>query len=853
MTRLPAAGLTELVISPSPARRFEAIVFDWDGTALPDRDAGATRLCRLIEDACAAGIELAIASGTDIADLDGRLPARPAGPGGLLVLARRGMEAYQVDERGPRLLARITDESESASWIVRWLWQRGVAADQVLRTDPLGSGLETLAALLEDQIARRWDGELPLLEPDPAWMLSIEGVDPLLERVRESLLTLADGRLGTRGSVLIERPGSDPAVLMSGVYARRGAETHLLPAPRWNVITSVDAATDQVDRVLDLHAGVLHERAGSGAGRLEALLLSSLARPATAVLRVVDRGRNLRAAGPLTPPGAAPEVGETDDGCRWMRVTGRPGSIAAAARDDLRDSNGDRVLDRIATYEGSSHGDAASSVVVDRVRVAYELGFDRLLCEHRQAWASRWEDADVRIDGDPELQLATRFAIFHLLANAPEQGEAAIGARGLTGKAYRGHVFWDSDVYVLPFLAASRPRAARALLEYRLRRLPVAMRTARAEGRAGARFPWESAGSGREVTPARARDGRGELRPVLTGPLEQHIVADVAWAADCYVDWTGDQEFAAGPGRELLVQTARWWASRIETDEAGRGHIRDVIGPDEYHEHVDDNAFTNVMARWNLRRAATVGDGVVDDRERRRWLELAEAMVDGYEPTTGVYEQFAGFHALEPLLIAQLAPHRPVSADILLGPERTRASQVVKQPDVLMLHYLIPDEVAAGSLKANLDFYEPRTAHGSTLSPGVHAALLARAGRTRQALELLQLTAGIDLDDIGHMTAGGLHLAAMGSVWRALALGFAGLRPAGDALAFDPVLPPGWEALDVRVRFRDSRVRVRVHPDSVQLTADPPVRALDPAGESVQLDRTAQTFELRPPSPRRRP
>ncbi len=188
-------------------RRFEAIVFDCDGTALPDRDAGAARQVRLIEDACAAGIELAIVSGTDIADLDGRLPARPAGPGGLLVLARRGAEAYQIDEHGPRLLARITDESESAGWIVHWLWQRGVAADQVLRSDSLGGGLETLAALLEDQIARRADGELPVLQPDPAWMLSIEGVDPLLERVRESLLTLADGRLGTRGSALSNNRG----------------------------------------------------------------------------------------------------------------------------------------------------------------------------------------------------------------------------------------------------------------------------------------------------------------------------------------------------------------------------------------------------------------------------------------------------------------------------------------------------------------------------------------------------------------------------------------------------------------------------------------------------------------------
>ena len=148
-------------------RRVEAIVFDCDGTALPDRDAGAARQVRLIEEACAAGIELAIVSGTDIADLDGRLPARPAGPGGLLVLAGRGAEAYQIDEHGPRLLARIIDGSAPASWIIRWLWQRGIAADQVLGSASRGGGLETLAALLEDQIARRADGELPMLAARP--------------------------------------------------------------------------------------------------------------------------------------------------------------------------------------------------------------------------------------------------------------------------------------------------------------------------------------------------------------------------------------------------------------------------------------------------------------------------------------------------------------------------------------------------------------------------------------------------------------------------------------------------------------------------------------------------------------
>jgi trehalose/maltose hydrolase-like predicted phosphorylase len=448
------------------------------------------------------------------------------------------------------------------------------------------------------------------------------------------------------------------------------------------------------------------------------------------------------------------------------------------------------------------------------------------------------------------LQLAVRFALFHLIASVSDEGEAAVGARGLSGRAYRGHVFWDSDVYVLPFLAATHPPAARAMLEYRIRRLPAALRAARTQGRHGARFPWESARSGQDVTPERVRDRRGTLTPVLTGELEEHIVADVAWAAAYYIDWTGDRAFAAGAGRDLLVQTARWWASRIEQDEHGRGHIRGVIGPDEYHEQVDDNAYTNVMARWNLRRAVEGGGDALDEAERHRWLDLADAIVDGYDPKTGIYEQFVGFHRLEPLLITELAPQRPVAADMLLGHDRMRGSQVIKQADVLMLHYLLPDEVATRSLEPNLDFYDPRTAHGSTLSPGVHAALLARAGRFEQALEMLRLTARIDLDDIGHMTAGGLHLAAMGSLWRALAYGFAGLRPAGDALAIDPVRPP-WKSLELRVRFRGSRVRARIRSDAVELIADPPVGAVDPTGERVELSRSPRTFEFTQLSPRR--
>ena len=240
---------------------------------------------------------------------------------------------------------------------------------------------------------------------------------------------------------------------------------------------------------------------------------------------------------------------------------------------------------------------------------------------------------------------------------------------------------------------------------------------------------------------------------------------------------------------------------------------------------VDDNAFTNVMARWNLRQAAALverADGELDE-EAREWRRLADALVDGYDPASGRYEQFAGFDDLEPLLIGELA-RPPVAADLLLGRERVGETQVVKQADVLMLHHLVSEEVRPGSLAPNLEFYEPRTAHGSSLSPAIHASLFARAGRLGRALQAMRLAATVDLEDVTGTTATGLHLATMGGLWQALAFGFAGLRPQGDRLVVDPHLPDAWEELQLRVRFRGARARIRIRHDEVAVDGDPELR-----------------------------
>ena len=265
--------------------------------------------------------------------------------------------------------------------------------------------------------------------------MTVDGVDPVLPARARSLLTLGDGRLGTRGGLIVGHAGELSTVVMAGVYTRTGAETHLLAAPRWNTISVQDSSPRSVRRVLDLHAGVLQQQLQSDSGLIDALLLSSLARPSTAVLRVRDRSASMNASRSLAaPPGPASEEGQTD-GSTWMRVSGRPGSIVTAAHDQLRGGGADQVLDRIAAYEGVARGTADESAARERLRLARRLGFDGLLAEHRRAWASRWEDADVRIDGDPELQLAVRLAIYHLIASVADEGEAAVGARGLTGSA----------------------------------------------------------------------------------------------------------------------------------------------------------------------------------------------------------------------------------------------------------------------------------------------------------------------------------------------------------------------------------------------------------------------------------
>jgi kojibiose phosphorylase len=381
---------------------------------------------------------------------------------------------------------------------------------------------------------------------------------------------------------------------------------------------------------------------------------------------------------------------------------------------------------------------------------------------------------------------------------------------------------------MLPFFTLTCPEAARALLLYRHHTLPAARRRAARLGYSGALYAWESADTGEDVTPPLVLQPGGELVRILTGEQEQHISADVAYAVWSYWRATGDEGFLLDAGAEILLETARFWASRAERGVDGRRHIRGVIGPDEYHETVDDNAYTNGMARWNLLtgervarlmaerwperwRALSAGLGVHQD-EPAEWLAIARDLYTGFDERTGLIEQFRGYFGLEDIDLGAFEP-RNAPMDVLLGRDRVQRSKIVKQPDVVMLLHVLWDDYPPAVREANFRYYEPRCGHGSSLSPSIHALVAARLGDLALATRYFRQAMDIDLANNMGNAAGGVHAAALGGLWQAAVFGFAGLRLTDHGPEYHPNLPPHWGGLSMRFQWRGQTHDLSLPPD----------------------------------------
>ena len=462
----------------------------------------------------------------------------------------------------------------------------------------------------------------------------------------------------------------------------------------------------------------------------------------------------------------------------------------------------------------------------DKLFVARQLGWRGVLAKHETAWASRWQSSDVEVEGDAAAQQALRFAVYHLNSAAnPTDERVSIGARALTGADYHGHVFWDTEIFLLPFYILTWPEAARALLMYRFLTLDAARAKAARMGWRGALYAWESADTGAETTPEQTIGPDRQIISILCGKEEQHISADIAYAVWQYWQATADEVFLRDAGAEILLETGRFWASRAQPETDGYHHIRDIIGPDEYHEHVDDNAFTNVMARWNIRRAIDVAALLRDrwpdcwtslskrlaleDAELNHWRGVADAMAIGLNPGTGLFEQFAGYFALEKINLADYVG-RSVPMDVVLGRKRMQRSQVIKQADVVTLLGLLPEEFVGDAGTTNFRYYEPRCGHGSSLSRAMHGFVAARLGYTEMGLRYFRQAASIDLADTHVAIDGGVHIAALGGVWLTAVLGFAGLSLRSDGVAIEPQLPAGWASLGFSIQWRDRLINIKI-------------------------------------------
>ena len=686
----------------------------------------------------------------------------------------------------------------------------------------------------------------PLFAPssDPSWLLVEEGFTLIREHEIESIFAIANGYIGTRASLEEGSRLSQPATFAAGIYVDHpplelGPALAVLPDwPRLEISVDGNHLSRESGRViehrrmLDLRQGALwrdwRQQDSSGrVTRVRFLRLVSLADrhallQSVAVTAENYSGRIELVGGLALPhaPGQRAPLRVTRDSGTVAILAGETSvvmatgsalqSICEAAKsrqERLTDHTGecwsweanlgetvrlDRVIAAYTSRDVANPADAART----HVALMLKRGAPALARAHLDSWSRRWDAAEVQIVGDDEAQRALRFAVYHLVAVAnPDDGYVSIGARGLTGQAYRGHVFWDTEIYMLPFYLFTDPAAARALLMYRYHTLGAARQKAKTHGYQGALYAWESADTGEETCPRAVVALDGRVVPILTGEQEHHISADVAYAVWQYWRATGDDDFMVEAGGDILIETARFWASRVQIEADGHAHIRAVIGPDEYHETIDDNAYTNVMARWNLNRAADAVDRLkrsrpsdwkqqaarlaLRDDEPAAWRRVAAALVTGFHPNTGLFEQFEGYFGLEEVdVISQRRCAMPI--DLCLGPERTRQSKAIKQADVVALCALLWDEWPRAVHEVNFNYYEPRTAHGSSLSPALHALVAARLGYGELTLDYFRQAGEVDLANNMGNAAGGVHMAALGGLWQAAVFGVAGVRMRED-------------------------------------------------------------------------
>jgi alpha,alpha-trehalose phosphorylase len=487
----------------------------------------------------------------------------------------------------------------------------------------------------------------------------------------------------------------------------------------------------------------------------------------------------------------------------------------------------------VAYHSAGQIGDASDEANVDglgnqaraTIDDAVAADWDALMGEQAAWLAGFWDRTDISVEGDDAAQQAIRWNLFQMAQASANVGERGIAAKAVTAGGYDGHYFWDTEVYVIPMLAYSNPDAARDLLRFRHRTLPTARQRATEMSQRGALYPW------------RTINGEEASAYYPGGTAQYHIDADVAYAIDRYVTATGDIEFLRREAAEMLVEIARFFADVgfYDAAEPSMFHIHGVTGPDEYTAVVDDNVYTNVMARFTLRFAANtvnmLGSHHPDDLQRlvdatglqddevETWTRAADAMCVLYDPQLGINPQDAAFLRHEPWDWEGTPPDK---YPLLLNfhPLVIYRHQVLKQADVVLANFLRSDEFPADLQRRNFDYYDAITTGDSSLSACVQAIMAAEVGHADLARKYFDESLYLDIADTHGNTVDGAHIANVGGVWAALVHGFAGVRDSGGHVRVAPRLPGGWSAMRFKLHRRGSDISIALDPEGATVTVE---------------------------------
>ena len=756
--------------------------------------------------------------------------------------------------------------------------------------------------------------------PVEPWNLRELGIDHNLLAQAESLFALSNGHIGVRGNLDEGDPAGLPGTYLNSFYETRPlpyAEAgYGYPESGQTVVNVTDGKLIRLlvddepfdlrygdlrhhERILDLRGGVLHRVAEwtSPSGctvRVRSTRLVSLTERAIMAIRYevealtdtrVVIQSELVANEEIPPQSADPRVAalmanplefEHNRGsdrrallvhrtrASQLRMAaamdhhidgpGRPRTELALEQDWARLTVGAHLqagqrlaLTKFVAYGWSSQRSlpALRDQVEAALTSAIHTGWPEMVREQRATLDEFWNGADVEVDGDPAVQQAVRFALFHVFQAAARAEGRAIPAKGLTGPGYDGHAFWDTESFVLPVLSATAPTAAADALRWRLSTLDLARDRAATLHLDGAAFAW--------------RTIRGQECSAYwpAGTAAMHINADIAAAAMRHVRWTGDHRFECEVALPLLVETARLWLSLGYHGHDGRFHIDGVTGPDEYTANVDDNTYTNLMAKQNLLGAAQVAQRHphdaqklnVTDAEIEQWKAAAEVVAIAYDQERDIpaQDRNSNQHDVFPFELALAEKRYPLLLHVPYFGLYHR--QVIKQADLVLALHWCGDEFDAGEKARAFAYYETLTVRDSSLSACTQAIIAAEVGHLSLAHAYATEAAMMDLHDLENNSRDGLHIAALAGTWLALVAGFGGMRDHGGQLSFKPQLPAEINRLAFTVRWREARVHVEIHAEQATYSLSGTVSDRD----ELRLVHDGEPFTLTTDAPVTRP